>query len=221
VNSNEAKRADPISTALRSGDYHVTVAKNSNTASQKATRASCDLVTPDAIPPHIDDGFQLTIRLTGDGIDVPLLLLTTDVPRGYPLIGLRGRDDSDVTRPFAPKEIVPREEAILGSGAAPPHGTRLGFSDVVMDEASYQVWRAGIPIHLSPTEFNLLRLFLNNPRRALTKHEINEHVWHLDADQKPNLLPTYINYIRKKLDALGPPVIHTVRRVGYVLRESN
>src|SRR5438552_1537827 len=91
--------------------------------------------------------------------------------------------------------------------------------DVELDEDTREVWRAGSPIQLTATEFNLLRFFLLNPRRVLSKMQILDHVWHYDFGGDPNVVETYVSYLRKKLDRLGPTLIHTVRLVGYALRE--
>ncbi len=89
---------------------------------------------------------------------------------------------------------------------------------MVLDSDTREVWRAGEPIELTATEFNLLQFFMLNPRRVLSKPQILDHVWHYDFDGDSNILETYISYVRKKLNRLGPPLIHTVRLVGYVLR---
>ena len=97
----------------------------------------------------------------------------------------------------------------------------LSFADLRLDEDAHQVSRGGHTVSLSPTEFNLLRYFMLNPRRVLSKAQILDHVWHYDFDGDSNILETYISYVRKKLNRLGPPLIHTVRLVGYVLRDSD
>jgi two-component system OmpR family response regulator len=88
-----------------------------------------------------------------------------------------------------------------------------------MDEESHEVWRAGSPVNLTATEFSLLRFFLLNPRRVLSKSQILDHVWHYDFGGDPNVVETYVSYLRKKLDAFGPPLIQTMRLVGYKLSE--
>ena len=97
---------------------------------------------------------------------------------------------------------------------------QLKFSDVVLDQDTHEVWRAGKSIRLTATEFNLLRFFLLNPRRVLSKSQILDHVWHYDFGGDPNVVETYVSYLRKKLDRHGPPLIQTIRLVGYALRES-
>jgi two-component system, OmpR family, response regulator len=96
---------------------------------------------------------------------------------------------------------------------------QLRFADVVLDDSAHEVWRAGERIELTLTEFNLLRFFLLNPRRVLTKAQILERVWNEDSWADPNVVETYVCYLRKKLDRVGPPLIQTIRLVGYALRE--
>jgi two-component system OmpR family response regulator len=114
---------------------------------------------------------------------------------------------------------VARIKAILRRRQMPESDERLRFADIVMDEESHEVWRAGQLVHLTATEFNVLRMFLLNPKRVLSKSQIIDNVWHYDFDGNQNIVETYVRYIRRKLDALGPPLIHTIRLVGYVLRE--
>ena len=127
--------------------------------------------------------------------------------------------DDYVTKPFSLEELVARARAILRrtQGEA-DSGAQLQFADLVLDEDTREVWRGGVLVHLTATEFNLLRYFMLNPRRVLSKVQILEHVWQYDFEGDPNVLETYISYLRKKLDPLGPPLIHTSRQVGYSLR---
>jgi two-component system, OmpR family, response regulator len=94
----------------------------------------------------------------------------------------------------------------------------LRFADVVLNEATHEVWRAGTLVELTPREFDLLRFFLLNPRRVLSKQHILDRVWDQDFSGGPNIVETYVSYLRRKLHVLGPPLIHTVRFVGYTLR---
>ncbi len=103
-------------------------------------------------------------------------------------------------------------------GDADDDGT-LRFADVEMDERAHEVRRAGERIQLTATEFNLLRYFLLNQRQVLSKSQILDHVWHYDFGGEANVVETYVSYLRKKLERHGPPLIHTVRLVGYALRE--
>jgi two-component system, OmpR family, response regulator len=95
----------------------------------------------------------------------------------------------------------------------------LRFADLVLNEATHEVWRGGARVDLTPTEFNLLQFFMLNPRRVLSKQQILDRVWDADFGGDPNVVETYVSYLRRKLDPLGPRLIHTVRLVGYSLRE--
>ena len=128
--------------------------------------------------------------------------------------------DDYVTKPFALAEIVARVHAILRrTGNEDEDEGTLRFADIEMDESAHEVTRAGQPISLTATEFSLLRFFLLNPRHVLSKAQILDNVWHYDFGGDGNVVETYVSYLRKKLEAVGPPVIHTVRLVGYALRE--
>jgi two-component system OmpR family response regulator len=127
--------------------------------------------------------------------------------------------DDYVTKPFSLAEIVARVRAVLRRTRGAEEGL-LRFADMVMNEETREVWRGEERIELTPTEFNLLRFFMLNPRRVLTKRQILDNVWHYDFGGDPNVVETYVSYLRKKLDRLGPPLIQTIRLVGYAFREA-
>ena len=181
-----------------------------------------DLAVLDVMPPDLD-GFEVATRMQADGIRTPILFLTArgeleDKAQAFAL----GADDY-VTKPFSLAEIVMRVRAILrrstGAHVEESSGSELRYSDLVMDPDAHQAWRAGVPIQLTATEFRLLRLFMMNAGRVLPKAQILDHVWHYDFDGDSNVMETYVSYLRRKLNELGPPLIHTVRLVGYVLRD--
>jgi two-component system, OmpR family, response regulator len=125
-----------------------------------------------------------------------------------------------VTKPFTLAEVVARVHAILRRTRGDTVGDGLlRFADVEMNEDTREVWRGEERLTLTATEFNLLRFFMRNPKRVLSKAQILDAVWHYDFGGNPNVVETYVSYLRKKLDRLGPPLIHTVRLVGYALRE--
>jgi two-component system OmpR family response regulator len=165
------------------------------------------------------DGLEVTRRIRADGLDVPILFLTAKSEVHDRVAGLTVGGDDYVAKPFSLVEIVARTKAILRRRQRADDDRTLRFADLVMDEESHEVTRAGKPIRLTATEFNLLRLFLLNPRHVLSKDQIIDHVWHYDFGGNQNIVETYVRYLRKKLDAHGPPLIHTIRLVGYVLRE--
>ena len=220
VVDDEPSIADSVATVLRYEGFHVDMAHSGRSALQKAQRDPFDLIILDVMLPDFD-GLEVTRRIRADGIDVPVLFLTAKAEVDDRIAGLTVGGDDYVTKPFSLMEIVARTRAILRRREPLSEDRRLKFADLVMDEESHEAWRAGSPVRLTATEFNLLRIFLLNPRRVLSKDQIIDHVWHYDFGGNQNIVETYVRYVRKKLDALGPPLIHTVRLVGYVLREES
>jgi two-component system, OmpR family, response regulator len=219
VVDDEPSIVDSVSTVLRYEGYEVEVAYTGREALAKAQGSRFDMVVLDVMLPDLD-GLEVTRRIRADGLDVPILFLTAKAEVDDLVAGLTVGGDDYVSKPFSLMEVVARTKAILRrrvAGAASDH--QLRFADLVMDEDSREVWRAGTPVKLTATEFNLLRIFLLNPRRVLSKDQIIDHVWHYDFGGNQNIVETYVRYLRRKLEALGPPLIQTIRLVGYVLRE--
>ena len=221
VVDDESSIVDAVATALRYEGYDVTEARTGRAALATAQSTSPDLIVLDVMLPDLD-GFGIARRLRADGMTMPILFLTAKDGIDDKAQGFAAGADDYVTKPFSLAEIVMRVKAILqrSLGTVVHPDSRLSFADIVLDPDSHEVWRNGSTIEMTATEFNLLRFFLLNPRRVLSKPQILDHVWHYDFDGDSNILETYISYVRKKLNALGPPVIHTVRLVGYVLRET-
>ena len=219
VVDDEPSIVDAVATVLGYEGYEVVTANAGYQALARAQSEPFDLVVLDVMLPDLD-GFEVTRRLRADGIKVPVLFLTAKGEVEDLVEGLAVGADDYVAKPFSLAEVVARTKALLRR-AQPETGEdgRLRFADVVLDEQTHEVWRAGTPITLTATEFNVLRLFLLNPRRVLSKDQIIDHVWHYDFGGNQNIVETYVRYVRRKLDALGPPLIHTIRLVGYVLRE--
>ncbi|HEV3231065.1 MAG TPA: response regulator transcription factor, partial [Candidatus Dormibacteraeota bacterium] len=132
--------------------------------------------------------------------------------------GLTVGGDDYVTKPFSLEELVARIRAILRRAGTTVTSAPLTYADLSLDEELREVRRSGRGISLTPTEFNLLRYLMHNPRRVLSKAQIMDHVWDYDFGGDPNVIETYISYLRKKIDRHGPPLIQTVRGVGYCLR---
>ncbi|MCU1365032.1 MAG: two-component system response regulator [Ilumatobacteraceae bacterium] len=221
VVDDESSIVDAVATALRYEGYDVTEATNGRTGLTLAQSTRPDLIVLDVMLPDID-GFGIARRIRADGLTMPILFLTAKDSIDDKVLGFNAGGDDYVTKPFSLAEIVLRVRAILqrSLGSATASTSRLTFSDLVLDQDSREVWRSGVPIEMTATEFNLLCFFMLNPRRVLSKPQILDHVWHYDFDGDTNILETYISYVRKKLNALGPPLIQTVRLVGYVLRDT-
>jgi len=219
VVDDEPSIVDALGTALRYEGFDVHEAATGRAALEAAETLRPDLIVLDIMLPDLD-GIEVTRRLRRDGVRVPVLFLTARDATEDKITGLTVGGDDYVTKPFSLAEVVARVRAILRrSGRAPDEGSVLRFADVVLDEESHEVWRAGTPVHLTATEFNLLRYFMLNPRRVLSKTQILDHVWHYDFDGDDNVVETFVSYLRKKLDRLGSPLIHTIRLVGYSLRQ--
>ena len=219
VVDDEPSIVDAVATSLRYEGFDVSEAVNGRLALVSAQENPPDLIVLDVMLPDLD-GLEVTRRLRADGVRVPILFLTARDAVEDRIAGLTVGGDDYVTKPFALAEIVARVHAILRRVGGEPHDGVLRFADIEMDERAHQVSRAGQPVSLTATEFNLLRFFLLNPRHVLSKSQILDNVWHYDFGGDGNVVETYVSYLRKKLEALGPPVIQTVRLVGYVLRES-
>jgi two-component system OmpR family response regulator len=182
-----------------------------------------DLIVLDVMLPDLD-GFELARRLRqseGAGTRVPVIFLTAKDTTQDKVQGLRLGSDDYVTKPFSIEELVERVKAVLrrASGAGPGEH-KLSFADLELDEDTREVWRDGRLIELTPTEYKLLHYLLSNARRVLTRDQILEQVWDYTFAGNASVLETYISYLRHKVDADGPALIHTVRGVGYTLREA-
>ena len=219
VVDDEPSIVDAVATTLRYEGFEVREARNGRAALAAAQEDPPDLIVLDVMLPDLD-GIEVTRRLRSDGIRVPVLFLTARDSLDDKIAGLTVGGDDYVTKPFSLAEVVARARAILRrTQVETEQDGRLAFADVVLDDDSHEVWRAGTPVHLTATEFNLLRFFLLNPRRVLSKSQILDNVWHYDFDGDASVVETYVSYLRKKLEKLGPPLIHTIRLVGYALRE--
>jgi two-component system OmpR family response regulator len=165
------------------------------------------------------NGSEVAERLGAQRAGVPIIFLTARDSTEDKIRGLTTGGDDYVTKPFSLEELVARIRTVLRrTGAAEPESARLTFEDLELDEDTMEVTRAGKPIELTATEYRLLRYLMLNPRRVMTRAQLLDHVWDYDFGGDGRVLETYISYLRKKLDAAGPPLIQTVRGVGYALR---
>ena len=165
------------------------------------------------------EGFDVARRLAAQRIEVPILFLSARDHTADKIRGLTIGGEDYVTKPFSFEELVARLRVILrrcGALAARPEPLR--FADLQLDEDLREVTRGGVPIELTVTEYRLLRYLMLNARRVMTRAQLLDHVWSYDFGGDARVLETYISYLRRKLDAHGPPLVHTVRGVGYVLR---
>ncbi|MFN2504513.1 MAG: response regulator transcription factor [Acidimicrobiales bacterium] len=219
VVDDEPNITDLVSTALRYEGFDVEVAGDGRSALARGQEFRPELMVLDVMLPDLN-GFAVVRRLRADNVPVSVVFLTARDATEDKVTGLTLGGDDYVTKPFSIEELVARVRAVLRRTRGPSAAdtARLSFADLEMDEDTREVWRGLDPIHLTATEFKLLRYLLLNPRRVLTKAQILDHVWQYDFDGDANVVETYISYLRKKVDRVEPRLIHTVRGVGYSLR---
>ena len=219
VVDDEPSIVDAVGMSLRYEGFEVDEAGTGRAALDAVEQRPPDLIVLDIMLPDFD-GLEVTRRLRARGVHTPVLFLTARDAVEDKVAGLTVGGDDYVTKPFALAEIVARARAILRRTLGDQHDDGvLRFADVELDENAHEVRRAGNQIQLTATEFNVLRFFQLNPRQVLSKTQILDNVWHYDFGGDGNVVETYVGYLRRKLDAFGPPLIHTIRLVGYILRD--
>ena len=218
VVDDEPNIVDVISMALRYQGFEVASAGNGRDALTAVSDFKPHLLVLDIMLPDME-GFDVAKRLGGERADLPIIFLTARDATEDKVRGLTSGGDDYVTKPFSLEELVARIRTILRrSGIAEQNSSRLTFADLELDEDTHEVTRGGRDIELTATEYRLLRYLMLNPRRVLTRAQLLDHVWNYDFGGDARVLETYISYLRKKVDVDGPPLIHTVRGVGYSLR---
>jgi two-component system, OmpR family, response regulator len=218
VVDDEPNITDLLSMALRYEGFEVEVAHTGRQALKAVTEFRPALLVLDIMLPDVD-GFEVTRRLAGRGDRVPILFLTARDATEDKVRGLTLGGDDYLTKPFSLEELVARVRAVLRrTDTSEDRSARIAFGDLEMDDDAHEVRRAGSRVDLTVTEYKLLRYLMTNARKVLSKSQILDHVWNYDFGGDGNVVETYISYLRKKVDSLGPPLIHTVRGVGYSLR---
>jgi len=216
VVEDEPNILELLAASLRYAGFEVVTAAAGTDAVQAAQRHRPDLIVLDVMLPDMD-GFDVIRRLRGGGARIPVVFLTARDSTEDKIRGLTLGGDDYVTKPFSLAEVVARVQAILRRTGSELPGDVLRYADVTLDESRHEVFRGETRVDLTATEFALLRFFLMNPRRVLSKGQILQNVWKYDFGGNSNVVETYVSYLRKKLDALGPPLIRTVRQAGYML----
>ncbi|GLW97475.1 response regulator transcription factor [Microtetraspora sp. NBRC 16547] len=208
-----------LAASLRFAGFEVTTASSGGEAVAAAQRHRPDLIVLDVMLPDMD-GFDIVRRLRSGGAHTPVVFLTARDATEDKIRGLTLGGDDYVTKPFSLEEVIARIRAVLrrttGDPMAPP--PRLTFADIELDEETHEVWRGGSAIPLSPTEFKLLRYFMANAGRVLSKAQILDHVWDYDFRGDAGIVESYVSVLRRKVDNSHPRLIHTLRGVGYVMR---
>lgn len=221
VVDDEANIVELLAVSLKFQGFEVHTATSGMAALDRAREVRPDAVILDVMMPGMD-GFGVLSRLRADGIDAPALFLTARDSVQDKVAGLTLGGDDYVTKPFSLEEVVARLRVVLrraGKGADRPRYTRLAFADIEIDEETHEVWKAGELVALSPTEFTLLRYFVINAGTVLSKPKILDHVWRYDFGGDVNVVESYVSYLRRKIDTGEKRLLHTLRGVGYVLRE--
>ena len=208
-----------LDATLRHFGFETKVARTGREALDGVRDFNPHVVLLDVQLPDLD-GFEVVRRLRFEGSRVPVLFLTARDALDDKLRGLTLGGDDYVTKPFSVEEVVARIEAILRRNGGESSSSVMSLADLELDDDAHVVRRAGTVNDQSPTAYNLLRFLLINTGRALSRAQILDHVWQYDFGGNANVVETYISYLRKKIDSLGPPLIHTVRGVGYSLRQS-
>ncbi|MEN0069553.1 MAG: response regulator transcription factor [Propionicimonas sp.] len=221
VVDDEPYIVEMVAMSLRYVGYQVETAASGEEALAVASATRPELIVLDVMLPDVQ-GFDLLRTLRRD-TGAPVLFLTARDSVEDRVHGLTLGADDYVTKPFSLEELVARLRAILRrtvGGADDPldEASLLRYGDLVMDEDGHEVWRQGESVNLSPTEFALLRFLLRNAGRVMSRAQILEHVWNYDFNGDSSVVDSYIRYLRRKVDAFDPPLIETVRGVGYTLR---
>jgi two-component system, OmpR family, response regulator len=217
VVDDELNIAELVAVALRYSGFDAQTAASGREALGAFAGFRPDALVLDVVLGDID-GFEVARRLRAAGADVPIVFLTARDTTEAVVRGLTLGGDDYVTKPFSVEELIARVRTILRRAGRGRGSSRLAFADLELDEETREVSRGGAPIELTDTEFRLLRYLMLNPRLALTRAQILDQVWQYDFGGDGRVLETYISYLRKKVDADGPPLIHTIRGVGYSLR---
>jgi two-component system OmpR family response regulator len=208
-----------LEAALRHVGFDVHPASTGREALDAAAAVRPDLIVLDVMLPDLD-GFEVCNRLRSEGSRTPVLFLTARDATEDKVRGLTLGGDDYLVKPFSLDELVARIHAVLRRTGAARAESVVAVADLELDDDAHRVVRAGDEVSLSPTEYKLLRYLMLNSGRVLSKAQILDHVWQYDFGGDGGVVETYIGYLRRKLDQVEPKLIHTIRGVGYVLRES-
>jgi two-component system, OmpR family, response regulator len=219
VVDDESVLAEMVSMALRYEGWNIATASDGSSAIASARAQRPDVVVLDVMLPDMS-GLDVLHKLREENPQLPVLLLTAKDAVEDRIAGLTAGGDDYVTKPFSIEEVVLRLRALLRRTGVTTvdSGAQLVVGDLVLDEDSHEVTRAGEPVALTSTEFELLRFMMRNSKRVLSKAQILDRVWSYDFGGRSNIVELYISYLRKKIDNGRDPMIHTLRGAGYVLK---
>ncbi|MGW4961627.1 response regulator transcription factor [Nonomuraea sp. NPDC004186] len=220
VVDDEPNIRELLSEALELNGFAVRTASDGRQALAEVARERPDIIVLDVMMPGVD-GFAVARKLRDAGDSPMMLFLTARDTVSDRIAGLTAGGDDYVTKPFSLEEVVLRLRAIMRRTRPVEEQADDGvlrYADLELDEQAHSVRRSGRPIHLSPTEFSLLRYLMINAERVVSKAQILDRVWDFGFDGESRIVESYISYLRRKIDADGPPLIHTLRGVGYRLQ---
>ena len=220
VVDDESSISDLVSIALKYEKFEVRTASSGRDAVAAAKDFDPDVIVLDIMLPDFD-GIEVMKRIRSEQKDIPVLFLTAKDDVKDRIAGLTAGGDDYVTKPFSIEELVARIRGIVRRTlvATTSHeDPEIRVDDLVLNEETYDVFRGDNRVELTATEFELLRYLMRNPKRVLSKAQILDRVWSYDFGGRSSIVEIYISYLRKKIDTLGPALIHTVRGVGYVIR---
>jgi two-component system OmpR family response regulator len=220
VVDDESSISDLVSIALKYEKFEVRTASSGRDAVAAAKEFDPDVIVLDIMLPDFD-GIEVMKRIRNEQKDIPVLFLTAKDDVKDRIAGLTAGGDDYVTKPFSIEELVARIRGIVRRTlvATTSHeDPEIRVDDLVLNEETYEVFRGDNRVELTATEFELLRYLMRNPKRVLSKAQILDRVWSYDFGGRSSIVEIYISYLRKKIDTLGPALIHTVRGVGYVIR---
>jgi len=207
-----------VSSALRLDGCEVRTAASGREAVTEAERFSPDAIVLDVMLPDFD-GFEVLRRVRNAGCRAPVLFLTARDGTDDKVLGLTSGGDDYIVKPFVLEELVARVQVALRRRGSSPLSSRLQVHDLVLDDDAHRVWRGDEEVHLSATEYRLLHCLMANAGRAVTRAQILDHVWQYDFDGESSIIESFMSNLRKKVDNTEPKLIHTVRGVGYSVRE--
>ena len=207
-----------ISSALRRAGYETLVATSGTQAVEEVARFAPHVIVLDVMLPDID-GFEVLRRIRAGGATTPVLFVTARQATTDRVRGLTSGGDDYIVKPFELEELVARVQVALRRAGVGGISSRLAVADLSMDLDSHRVWRGEAEAHLTATEFNLLRVLMANAGRVVTREQILDSVWQYDFNGESSIIESFIRNLRRKVDFTEPKLIHTVRGVGYSLRE--
>jgi two-component system OmpR family response regulator len=220
VVDDESSISDLVSIALKYEKFEVRTASSGRDAVAAAREFDPDVIVLDIMLPDFD-GIEVMKRIRAEQKDIPVLFLTAKDDVKDRIAGLTAGGDDYVTKPFSIEELVARIRGIVRRtlvASTSREDPEIRVDDLVLNEETYEVFRGETRVELTATEFELLRYLMRNPKRVLSKAQILDRVWSYDFGGRSSIVEIYISYLRKKIDTLGPALIHTVRGVGYVIR---